>query len=362
MSSLQMHVPVGEPLMTDPDSFCREILPAVSRTFALNIPVLPEPLDGVVTVAYLLCRIADTLEDEAQGPVSARVKLLENFAGLVELPRGWESATADFTPRALAVLRAGAPASEVELLRGTHQVLKALDGLPASTKPHIARCVRVMTRGMGEVGSSLLGDGRAVDGLPTLEDTKRYCYYVAGVVGEMLTGLFMDFAPEAVAKKAALESRAAAFGRALQLTNILKDVREDLDRGSCWLPKDRMAAHGLSAATLCLPANRTRAVALLNELILVAKEDADSAFEYSLALPAEPPGLRLFCLWPLFFAVRTLGELKNNPAVFETAPVKIGRDAVQQVMVATQERVASDSGLRALYAECSKPFAASSGT
>ena len=50
-------------------SFCRTQLPRVSRTFALNIPLLPAPLDLAVTVAYLLCRIADTVEDEAPGAV-----------------------------------------------------------------------------------------------------------------------------------------------------------------------------------------------------------------------------------------------------------------------------------------------------
>jgi farnesyl-diphosphate farnesyltransferase len=217
---------------------------------------------------------------------------------------------------------------------------------------------------MGEVSSRLMGDGRAVDGLGTLEETKRYCYYVAGVVGEMLTGLFVDHSMGARARRAELEPKAAAFGRALQLTNILKDIREDLDRGSCWLPKDRMAAHGLTAATLCQNQNRERAVALLDELIQVAREDADTAFEYSLALPSDVPGLRLFCLWPLFFAVKTLAELKGNPAVFEPTPVKISRDAVARIMMSTQERVASDAALRELYRECAAAFlpAAETGT
>src|SRR5215469_13150410 len=67
-------------LLTGPEDFCRRALPEVSRTFALNIPVLPPPLDLVVTVAYLLCRIADTLEDEARGQVSERAELFHTLA------------------------------------------------------------------------------------------------------------------------------------------------------------------------------------------------------------------------------------------------------------------------------------------
>src|SRR5262249_53571537 len=72
-------------LVTGPEDFCRRALPEVSRTFALNIPVLPPPLDLVVTVAYLLCRIADTLADEARGHVSERTDLFHTLEHLAKL-------------------------------------------------------------------------------------------------------------------------------------------------------------------------------------------------------------------------------------------------------------------------------------
>jgi farnesyl-diphosphate farnesyltransferase len=77
--------------LTGPEDFCRRALPEVSRTFALNIPVLPAPLDLVVTIAYLLCRIADTLEDEAVGQVSERAELFRSLGQLVSLEPGWET-------------------------------------------------------------------------------------------------------------------------------------------------------------------------------------------------------------------------------------------------------------------------------
>jgi farnesyl-diphosphate farnesyltransferase len=333
-----------------PEVFTRNILPEVSRTFALNIPVLPEPLDLVVTVAYLLCRIADTLEDEGAGAVPLRMDLFADLANLVTLPPGWQDRADAFVAAAKGVLREAAPPAEVRLLEGTRTVLQALADCPAWTHPHVARCVGTMTRGMSEVTRELEGK-REVDGLADLEALMTYCYYVAGTVGEMLTGLFIDYSAGAKATAPVLEPRARAFGRALQLTNILKDVREDFDRGICWLPKDRIAAHGLTVKTLVLPENRTRAVALLDELVQVAREEAATAFEYTLALPADESGLRLFCLWPLFFAVLTLDKLEHNPAVFEPAPVKVSRDAIARVMVATQENVASDAALRSLYNE-----------
>ncbi len=338
--------------MTGPEAFCRSALPEVSRTFALNIPVLPSPLDLVVTVAYLLCRIADTLEDEAQGQLSERAELFRTLGELTALKPGWQSRADDFALRSAEALRASAPSAEVQLIQGTRTVLEAMAELPEWTHKHIEGCLREMTAGMAEVMAEL--GGVAPRGLPELKDTLRYCYYVAGTVGVMLTGLFADGFESVVPLASELHPRAPAFGRALQLTNILKDIREDLDRGSCWLPRSMMAEYALSPETLLDPQRRQQAVELLDALVGVARRECDVAFQYALLLPVSEPGLRLFCLWPLFFALRTLALLNHNPAVFDPTPVKIDRETVMRIMVLTRESVTDDEALRALYAECAR--------
>lgn len=338
--------------MNGPEDFCRRALPEVSRTFALNIPVLPPPLDLVVTVAYLLCRIADTLEDEARGQVSERAELFHTLGRLVKLEQGWEERSVEFARRSVAALRPSAPTAEVQLVQGTPIVLAAMRGLPDWTHPHIAACVGEMTDGMAQMLISL--DGGAPQGLPDLRDTLQYCYYVAGTVGVMLTGLFVEGFDSVRPLRNELVPRAPAFGRALQLTNILKDIREDLDRGFCWLPRTYMEKHGLSPGNLIAPEKREAAVALLDDLVAVARHECDVAFEYSLILPRSEPGLRLFCLWPLLFALRTLAMLAHNPAVFDPAPVKIDRETVMRIMVLTRESVTDDTALQSLYAECAR--------
>jgi len=331
-----------------PADFCRAALPEVSRTFALNIPVLPAPLDLAVTVAYLLCRIADTLEDESSASAAERRPLLDEFARLCGLPGDWPEASERFAVTAVAALRAEAPVSEVRLLRGTPRVLETMAGLPPWVMPHVARCVREMTSGMGVVLEGVERQGRAL-GLADLEETLTYCYYVAGTVGEMLTGLFAGYAPGVAARIGELEPRAAVFGRALQLTNILKDIREDRERGACWLPRTVMARHGLTADTLLAHDQRAAALDLLDELIAVAHREAEISLEYTLAIPREEKGIRLFCLWPLFFAVLTLSALRGNPEVFSGPPVKISRPAVKRVMVLTRALVDRDRALRILF-------------
>ncbi len=331
---------------TSADAFCREVLPSVSRTFALNIPVLPAPLDRAVTGAYLLCRIADTLEDEVPG--AAAGALLAELARLVRLPEGWATDAARFTREASAALRPEAPSAEVLLLQGTPRVLESLAGMEAPVREHVAVCVETMAAGMERMGQHGRVAGGGL-GLRDLNETLEYCYYVAGVVGQMLTGLFAWYSPAVTRKLSQLQARAVAFGNALQLTNILKDVREDWERGSCWLPRTVLAEHGLTPETLLEPAHREAALAVHAKLLAVARREMDAAFDYTLALPREEKGLRLFCLWPLFLAVMTLRKLHGNPAVFEPQPVKVSRRTVRGVVLLTRLLVSQDGALRWLY-------------
>ncbi|QRN97406.1 phytoene/squalene synthase family protein [Archangium violaceum] len=344
--------PRNEP---DAVSFCREVLPAVSRTFALNIPVLPGPLDTAVMVAYLLCRIADTLEDEAHGPASAA--LLTELARLSTLPEGWQADAKRFTQEALRVLRAQTPAAELRLLEGTPRVLEALAVHEAPVRGHVAACVATMTEGMGRMGDKGRVSGGGL-GLESLEETMRYCYYVAGTVGEMLTRLFTWYSPAVAERAEKLEPRAVAFGNALQLVNILKDVREDLERGSCWLPRTVLAEYGLTPESLLQPDKRDEAMKAHGKLVAVAHRELRQAFEYVMALPREEHGIRLFCLWPLFLAVMTLRKVYGNKAVLEKQPVKISRRTVKWVLGSTKLLVARDSVLKMMFAALTAPLPA----
>jgi len=330
------------------EGFCRAALPEVSRTFALNIPLLPVPLDLAVTVAYLLCRIADTLEDESMASAADRRPLMGEFARLCTLPPDWPIAAERFAAMAAAALRPSAPLAEVRLVRGTPRVLETASELPPWVLPAIDRCVRQMTSGMAQVMEGVEREG-AASGLKDLNATLTYCYYVAGTVGEMLTELFAGYAPSVAQRRAELQPRAAAFGRALQLTNILKDIREDHARGSCWLPRTLMARQGLTADTLLSHDHRAAALEFLDDMLAVAHREAEASLEYTLLVPREEKGIRLFCLWPLFLAVLTLRALRGNPEVFSGPAVKLTRASVKRVMVFTRALADQDWALRMAF-------------
>jgi phytoene/squalene synthetase len=275
---------------SDVDSYRARI---ASSSFYTAMRLMPKVEREAMFAVYMFCRLVDDIADDGTRPRPAR------SAALAE----WR--------RDLDALYAGQPAGQAGFLEEPVQAfgLRQADFLD-------------VIRGME---MDVTADIRA----PDLATLGLYCDRVAVAVGRLSTRVFgMEQAPG--------DELAHQLGRALQLTNILRDVREDLERGSCWLPRSRLAAHGLSAQTLLLPGNRARAVALLDELVDVALGECEQALEYALLLPAEEEGLRLFCLWPLFLAVATLGALRGNPEAFEPAPVKLGRAAVLELMALTR--------------------------
>jgi farnesyl-diphosphate farnesyltransferase len=121
--------------------FCRETLPAVSRTFALSIRILPGELGSAVRCAYLLCRIADTIEDEPLMDAPAKAALLDALAACFDDPE-----VAEQFPARVAGLRGDA--AHLKLTAHTDLVFIAYRALPARTRAHVRKWVGEMIAGM----------------------------------------------------------------------------------------------------------------------------------------------------------------------------------------------------------------------
>jgi farnesyl-diphosphate farnesyltransferase len=220
------------------------LLQKTSRTFALTIPLLPEPLRTEISVAYLLFRIVDTFEDATRWDGPRRAHTLNEFVRLIEQD-GQSTALQEMTEQWLRdppVDHAGYR----ELLAATPRVLDWCRALRPAARDqlltHVARCAR----GMAEV--VLRADGQGSLALVTLQDLRDYCYVVAGIVGEMLTELFILQCPTLNAAGEGLRARAVEFGEALQLVNILKDAGSDATEGRVYLPRQASLAEVFTLA------------------------------------------------------------------------------------------------------------------
>jgi len=186
-------------------------------------------------------------------------------------------------------------------------------------------------------------------GLPRLVDLDEYCYYVAGVVGDMLTDLFCEYSADIARNRSGLQSLAVSFAQGLQMTNILKDVWEDRSRGACWLPQEVFSRHGVDLARLTAgQANAGFATGML-ELVAVAHGHLRNALDYTLLIPGREIGIRRFCLWAIGLAVLTLQKINQNPEFRAGVQVKVSRRAVAMTRVLTDLTGRSDWMLRRLF-------------
>jgi len=322
------------------EAYQQRILPDVSRTFALTIPELPAALRTSVTSAYLLCRIADTIEDEPALSADDSFEYLQRFVAVL---KGEESAGAlarDLAPR----LSERTLPAERDLVINMSRVVRVTVRLPEPQRLAIQRCVEVMCGGMHQFQRTA-----SLRGLPRSADLDDYCYYVAGVVGQMLTELFCGYAPRIERQRNALHELDVSFAQGLQMTNILKDVWEDRGRGACWLPQEVFTRHGVDLGQISVGATDARFDAGMQELAGVAHAHLRNALEFTLLIPPEDCGIRRFCLWAIGLAILTLRRIADTPGFTAGAQVKVSHAAVAITRLSTNLCVRNDWSLRRLF-------------
>lgn len=322
------------------EAYQAHILQGVSRTFALTIPQLPFLLARVVANAYLLCRIADTVEDEPALSAAQKRRFSSQFIRVV----AGEEPAADFAQALSPHLSEHTLPAERELVGNTACVVRITHSFNETQRRALARCVRIMSEGMADYQES-----KTLDGLETLADLDRYCYHVAGVVGEMLTELFCDYSRQMRPHRGELLKLGVSFGQGLQMTNILKDLWDDRRRGACWLPREVFRGVGFDLRTLSAERYDPAFGEGLCELIGIARMHLANALTYTLMFPRSETGIRRFCLWALGMAVLTLRKIHRRLDFTTGRQVKISRRSVKATVVVTSATVRSDATLRFLF-------------
>lgn len=197
----------------------RETTERVARTFALACRLLPAGVREDVYLLYLAFRGLDDLVDHGDRTAGARLEAVERWTG-------------------------GAPASSRETRLFAHV---------AARRTLSREAIRDFCAGMR--------DDLAARPIETEEDLDRYCYRVAGTVGLVMAGVLGT-------RRAGAERSAVALGMAMQRTNILRDIDEDLAGGRVYLARetlDRLGSAAPGARELLLRDQIARADALYEE-------------------------------------------------------------------------------------------------
>jgi farnesyl-diphosphate farnesyltransferase len=264
-----------------------DLLIKTSRTFGLAIPLLPEPTRSEVKIAYLLFRIIDTFEDATEWPPARRAQALADFCAIMDDPPG-EAA------RLMAAECLRDPPVEredyLELLGKMPLVLEEFQLLSPEARRHISTHVARTAQGMTQFTARINGSGTLQ--LRTLQDLRDYCYMVAGIVGEMLTELYLLGRPSLSIIGDELRRWAPRFGEGLQLVNILKDAGPDAAEGRVYLPHE-------------VP---------LPEVFALAQADLQVAAAYTdqLRVAGAPKGLVAFNALIMRLAVASLDVLRTQ--------------------------------------------------
>lgn len=326
----------------DAARFCAAILPAVSRTFALGIKVLPGALGQAVLDAYLLCRIADTVEDAPGIDPDVKAALFDDFLSAFDDA----AALARFTA---GVQHLPGEIAHLTLTRNTPLVFAHFGALPSNTRAVVRKWVAEMAVGMRKF-VLLYPNGIRIQ---TLAEYQEYCYYVAGTVGYMLTDLWHEHSPSIGAERyAVLRERCRAFAEALQTVNILKDVAVDAEQeNSVYVPEELLRAHGSTQSRILAPELLASNREALTQLIKLAWHDLEEALTYLLDIPRRAVSIRMFCILPLLLAYATLRDLVESTAMLRPGgSVKISRREVKSLLMTGSVLAVSNRGLRWLVA------------
>ncbi|NNF39148.1 MAG: squalene/phytoene synthase family protein [Gemmatimonadetes bacterium] len=296
-----------------------ELLHAASRTFALGIDLLPEPLRSEIEVAYLVLRVSDYLEDNETMPAERKVPLLRAWSHALRSG----TAPGDLLPTLTAVTD---DTPDALVARNTARVLAAVMALRPAAREIIVRHTADSTDGMAR----WVERGPEIPDEDALDD---YMHEVAGRVGWLLTDLFALEIPSVARHHEALSSLGREFGLALQTVNVIRGLHGDWERGWVFVP-ETFVPRGSPDPVALLDGSVSDPVherAILDRLVDKAERHLEAARHYLAGLPRRRHGIRLFCLLPYLFAVRTLAISRSNPRVFREE-TKIGRSDVRAIV------------------------------
>jgi len=313
------------------------VLRDVSRSFYLTLRILPSPLRIPIGLAYLLARAADTIADTEIIPASERLNRLLQFRETLKSHQSvssemiahvfWKTIIQDASSRTQ-------PTAEQKLLILLPECFQLFSSLSALDQGLVVEVVAELTTGM-EMDLKRFSDPNHLKALQTLEELEEYTYYVAGCVGPFWTKMCMAHLPEFQDWDARrMCDLGIHFGKALQWTNVLRDIPRDIQNGRCYLPEDDLKEVGLTPPDLKLPSNYPKLQNLYHRYLDHALEHYRAAWEYTGAIPKSSSRLRLACIWPQWIGLKTIALLRRAENPLDSSDrIRIPRMSVYGIMI-----------------------------
>lgn len=297
ISALKLKFLIGKPKLssnkgTDLD-WCYELLIEVSRSFSLVIQELPNELRDSICIFYLVLRGLDTVEDDPNIEKDTKISLLNSFGANLDNPGGFD------------VLDCGHRDYYRRLMKDFHKVCLEYQKLQLGYRKVIQNATNEMAEGMIYFLEK---------GVETIEEYDKYCHYVAGIVGQGLTDLFVESGLESKSLSSLREVESNNMGLFLQKTNIIRDYYEDIREDRVFWPTEIWKKYANNIDDFKEEKNFSDGVKCINELVANALELVPDVFTFLGALKNNE--IFNFCAIPQVMAIATLAEVYNNEDCF----------------------------------------------
>lgn len=298
---------------------CFYFLKMTSRSFAAVIQELHPELLVPVTLFYLVLRGLDTIEDDMTIDIAKKEPLLRNFHDHLE-DESW-------------VFNDNGPnEKDRQLLVEFNCVAKQFNLIKDEYKAIIADIAKRMGNGMADYAKNAQHNK---EGVQTIKDYEIYCHYVAGLVGEGLTRMFVEAKlanPVLLQRPELIES----MGQFLQQTNIIRDIREDHEDKRYFWPKEVWSKYVKSLPDLFLPENRELALQCQSEMVYIALSRADECLFYMAGVREQ--SVFNFVAIPQSMAIATLELCFQNYTMFDKN-IKISKGSACALMTRSTQNL-----------------------
>ncbi len=285
--------------------FCKEILPRVSRSFALTIPVLDDELHIPVLINYLQDRLLDNFEDELKDKDISLTKRKQMMNIVVELfnPANNHYLSSAEMVREYASLMPETPLQE--LTEKAVLVRKAYDNMEVDLQEVSYKWLQEMNKGMQKY--------LALE-IETFNQLDEYCYYVAGTVGGFLTDVVFLLRNVPEHNKEALKNTFKAAGLFLQKVNLVRDIKKDyFKRERVFWP---LKSLGITLKQLFVERNKDISLLVLKKMVDNIIGHIPDLLKYYEALPTDLPGYKEFFCINNALGMATVNKMKDNSDIF----------------------------------------------
>ena len=269
-----------------------------ARTLYLSAKIMPRGQRQIFTVAYLLCRIADTIADTPLLPLKDRIYFITNYPNLVKTQD--KELIAKYL--ALNLLADQKYDKEIALLENLPLCLNAYKNLDNRAQKDTWEVVCAVSSAM-EWDLNYFADEDLtylLKAVPSDKETIDYCAHMGGAPGVFWAKLLLNGKEN---KK--FTDEAQKIGMALQITNILKDTASDITLGRIYLPITDLTKHSLMPQDLHEKKNYKLFLPIVYKWLHFGLDNISVAPDFLKQVPFYKVFTRTAVMWPVLWALET---------------------------------------------------------